>query len=223
MRSRFRLRNGVTGMWESTHIPYQNQVCSRMLIRWPGSSRTCPSGQVTRWPYAAQSAIYANVPRLDNSGNGPLERLDVYRIASLVMICLLLAISTASQISKQHFNLGMTIDEFAKRFDLDRPDALSAHAAVRSALKGERSSIQILTGATKMAFLFDECTLREVEITTGNTFKHELQAMTEPLGEPTISKMNLAVWDRRDGTRFTLTSRRGSAVLLVSPTPAESE
>ena len=120
----------------------------------------------------------------------------------------------------------MTIDEFAKRFDLarmDEPDALSANEAVRSAMKGGRSSIQIFTGGTKMAFLFDDCTLREVEITTGNTFEHELQALTEPLGEPTMSEINLAVWDRRDGTRFTLTSRQGIAVLLVWPTPAESK
>jgi hypothetical protein len=172
--------------------------------------------------YATQLAIYENVPRLDNSGKGTLERSDMHRTASLVVICLLLAICTASQTSNQHFNLGMTIDEFAKRFDLapmDKPDPLSANAAVRSAMKGERSSIQILTGGTKKTFLFDECTLREVEITTGNTFEHELQALTEPLGEPTISKFNLAVWDRKDGTRFTLTSRQGSAVLLVWPTP----
>jgi hypothetical protein len=148
------------------------------------------------------------------------------RIASFVVMCLLLAISTAAQTSNQHFNLGMTIDEFAKRFDLaptDKSDTLSAHAAVRSAMKGERSSIQILTGGTKKTFFFEECTLREVEITTGNTFDHELQAMTEPLGEPTISKFNFAVWDRRDGTRFTLTSRQGTAVLLVQPTPADSK
>ena len=146
------------------------------------------------------------------------------KTASLVVMCLLLAISTASQTSKQHFNLGMTIDEFAKRFDLapiDKPEALPPKAAVQSALNGERSSIQIVTGGTKMAFLFDECTLQEVEITTGNTYEHELQALTEPLGDPIISKINLAVWDRRDGTRFTLTSRQGTAVLRVSPRPAE--
>ena len=150
----------------------------------------------------------------------------MHRTASLIVICLLLAISTAAQTSKQHFNLGMTIDEFAHRFDLarvDEPDALSANPAFRSALKGERSSIQILAGGTKMEFLFEECTLQEVEITTGNTYEHELQALTEPLGDPIISKINLAVWDRRDGTRFTLTSHQGTAVLLVSPRPAESK
>jgi hypothetical protein len=163
---------------------------------------------------------------LDNGHNDQLERSNMLKTASLVAICLLLAITTASQTSNQHFNLGMTIDEFAKRFDLapvDKPDALSANAAVVSAMKGERSSIQILTGGTKKTFLFEECTLREVEITTGNTFVHELQALTEPLGEPNVSKLNLAVWDRKDGTRFTLTSRQGTAVLLVWPTPAESK
>jgi hypothetical protein len=120
----------------------------------------------------------------------------------------------------------MTIDEFAKRFDLapvDNPDSRAGSPAVRSAMKGERASIQILTGGTKKTFFFDECTLREVEITTGNTFQHELHALTEPLGDPSISKFNLAVWDRRDGTRFTLTSYQGSAVLLVWPTPTESK
>jgi hypothetical protein len=74
-----------------------------------------------------------------------------------------------------------------------------------------------------MAFLFDKYTLREVEITAGNTFEHELQALTEPLGEPNVSKINLAVWDRSDGTRFTLTSRQGTGVLLVAPTPLQSK
>jgi hypothetical protein len=147
------------------------------------------------------------------------------KTASLLAFCLLLAISTAAQTSNQHFNLGMTIDEFAKRFDLapaENRDLVSANAAVRSAMKGERSSIQILTGGTKKTFLFEEWTLREVEITTGNTFEHELQALTEPLGEPILSRFNLAVWDRRDGTRFTLTSRQGTAVLFVRPTPVET-
>jgi hypothetical protein len=150
----------------------------------------------------------------------------VIKTASLIVISLLLAISAAAQASKQHFNLGMTIDDFANKFDLtsmDKPDALSASAAVRSAMEGERSSVQILTGGTKMAFLFDDRTLREVEITTSNTFEHELQALTELLGEPMQSKINLALWDRRDGTRFTLRSRQGTAVLLVWPTPAENK
>lgn len=119
----------------------------------------------------------------------------------------------------------MSIDEFAKRFELapaENRDAVVANAAVRSAMKGERSGTQILTGGTKKTFLFEEWALREVEITTGNTFDHELQALTEPLGEPILSRLNLAVWDRRDGTRFTLTSRQGTAVLFVRPTPVET-
>jgi hypothetical protein len=145
---------------------------------------------------------------------------------SLAVICLILAISTASQTSQQHFNLGMTIDEFATKFDLARTETRKTHsidAAARSAMRGERSTIETNLSGTKMAFLFDKCTLREVEITAGNTFEHELQALTEPLGEPNVSKINLAVWDRSDGTRFTLTSRQGTGVLLVAPTPLQSK
>jgi len=143
---------------------------------------------------------------------------------SLAVICLILAISTPSQTLKQHFNLGMTIDEFATKFDLARTDTRKAHLrdGARSAMRGERSIIQTNLGGTKMAFLFDQYTLREVEITAGNTFEHELQVLTEPLGEPTVSKVNLAVWDRSDGTRFTLTSRQGTGVLLVAPIPSQS-
>jgi hypothetical protein len=143
---------------------------------------------------------------------------------SLAVICLILAISTASQTSRQHFNLGMTIDEFATKFDLARADTREApfvDAAARSAMRGKRSIIQTNRAGTKMAFLFDKYTLREVEITAGNTFDHELQALTEPLGRPSISKINLAVWDRSDGTRFTLTSRQGTGVLFVAPTPLQ--
>jgi hypothetical protein len=148
------------------------------------------------------------------------------KVTSLAFICLILAISTASQTSKQHFNLGMTIDEFATKFDLARTDTLKTHstdAAARSAMRGERSTIQTNQSGTKMAFLFDKYTLREVEITAGNTFEHELQALTEPLGEPNVSKINLAVWDRSDGTRFTLTSRKGTGVLFVAPTPLQGK
>jgi hypothetical protein len=143
------------------------------------------------------------------------------KCTSLAAVFLILAISTASQTSKQHFNLGMTIDEFATKFDLARMEARKAHSmdAARSAMRGERSTIQTNLDGTKMAFLFDNYTLREVEITAGNTFEHELQALTEPLGEPNVSKVNLAVWDRNDGTRFTLTSRQGTGVLVVMPTP----
>jgi hypothetical protein len=143
---------------------------------------------------------------------------------SLAAICLILAISASSQTSKQHFNLGMTIDEFATKFDLAHKDTHKAHSmdAARSAMRGERSIIQTNLDGTKMAFLFDKYTLREVEITVGNTFEHELQALTEPLGEPNVSKIDLAVWDRSDGTRFTLTSRQGTGVLLVAPTPLQT-
>jgi hypothetical protein len=104
--------------------------------------------------------------------------MDMCKATSLIAICLLLAISTAPQTSKQHFNLGMSIDEFATKFDLDRTDtreAASIDAAARSAMRGERSIIQANIGGTKMAFLFDQYTLREVELTAGNTFEHELQ------------------------------------------------
>jgi hypothetical protein len=174
--------------------------------------------------YTDQLTIFANIPRLDNSLRWSDKNM--HKTASLVVICLLLAISTASQTSNQHFNLGMTIDEFAKRFDLtplDKSDSLLGGAAVRSAMRGERASIQVLAGGTKKTFLFDEGTLREVEITTANTFEHELRALTEPLGDPTVSKSHLAIWDRRDGTRFTLTSYQGSAVLRVWPTPMDSK
>jgi hypothetical protein len=146
------------------------------------------------------------------------------KCTSLAGVFLILAISTASQTSKQHFNLGLTIDEFATKFDLARRDAGKAHStdAARSAMRGERSAIQTNFDGTRMAFLFDNYTLREVEITAGNTFEHELQALTEPLGEPNVSKVNLAVWDRSDGSRFTLTSRQGTGVLLVAPTPLQS-
>jgi len=149
----------------------------------------------------------------------------MYKSISLAVISLILAISTASQTAKQHFNLGMTIDEFATKFDLARTHTRKTHsidAAARSAMRGERSTIQTNLDGTKMAFLFDNYTLREVEITAGNTFEHELQALTEPLGEPNVSKINLAVWERSDGTRFTLTSRQGAGVLVVSPTPLKS-
>jgi hypothetical protein len=148
------------------------------------------------------------------------------KATSLAVFCLILAISTASQTSKQHFNLGMTIDEFATKFDLARTDTGKTHsvdAAALSAMRGERSTIQTNQSGTKMAFRFDKYTLREVEITAGNTFAHELQVLTEPLGEPNVSKINLAVWDRSDGTRFTLTSRKGTGVLFVAPTPLQSK
>ena len=150
----------------------------------------------------------------------------MYKVTSLAVICLILAISSAAQTSKQHFNLGMSIDEFATKFDLARTDTRGAvymDAAARSAMRGERSIIQINVGVTKMAFLFDMYTLRVVEINAGNPFDLELQALSEPLGEPIVSKADLAMWDRGDGTRFTLTSRQGTGVLLVAPTPVQGK
>ena len=170
--------------------------------------------------------IYPSIPRLHNKYKDPLEQLNMRKKTSLAVICLLLAISTMAQTSKQHFNLGMTIDDFATKFELARMDTREADfadAAARSAMRGERSIIQTTIGGKKMAFLFDNFTLREVEITAGNSFEHELQALTEPLGEPSVSKTNLAVWDRSDGTRFTLTSRQGTGVLRVAPTPQLSK
>jgi len=148
------------------------------------------------------------------------------KVTSLIVISLLFAISASSQTSNQHFNLGMSINEFATRFDLARTDAREAasiDAASRSAMRGERSIIQTNVGGTKMAFHFDKYMLREVELTAGNTFEHELQALTEPLGQPNVSKLNLAVWDRSDGTRFTLTSHKGTGILRVAPTPSQSK
>ena len=150
----------------------------------------------------------------------------MYKVTSLAVICLILAISTAPQTSKQHFNLGMSIDEFATKFDLahvDTRDALDIDAATRSAMRGERSTIHMDVGGAKMAFLFDEQTLRQVEINAGNTFENDLQVLTATLGEPNVSKLNLAIWDRSDGTRFTLTSREGTGVLLVAPTPLQNK
>src|SRR5579863_10045898 len=122
------------------------------------------------------------------------ERQDMCKGTSLAVVCLILAISTASQASREHFNLGMTIDEFATKFDLAREDTREApfvDAAARSAMRGKRSIIQTNRAGTKMAFLFDKYTLREVQITAGNTFDHDLQALTEPLGRPSVSKINL--------------------------------
>jgi hypothetical protein len=69
----------------------------------------------------------------------------------------------------------------------------------------------------KTTFLFDNRTLCEMEITTGNTFAHELQVLTDQLGTSQVSSANLAVWNRKDGTRFTLTSRAGTSVLVIAP------
>ena len=150
----------------------------------------------------------------------------MYKVTSLAVVCLILAISTAPQTSKQHFNLGMSINEFATKFDLAHmgtSEALNIDVATRLAMKGERSTVHLNVGGAKMAFLFDELTLRQVEVNAGNTFGNDLQALTATLGEPNVSKLDLAIWDRSDGTRFTLTSREGTGVLLVAPTPLQSK
>ena len=66
--------------------------------------------------------IYPSIPRLDNKYKDPLEQLNMPKKTSLAVICLLLVISTAAQTLKQHFNLGMTIDDFATEFELARMD-----------------------------------------------------------------------------------------------------
>lgn len=79
----------------------------------------------------------------------------MHRTASLVAICLLLAVSNASKTSNQHFNLGTSIDELAKRFELapiGNRDVLSADAALQSAMKGERFSIRILPAPQFLRF-----------------------------------------------------------------------
>jgi|SRR5215472_12155511 len=142
----------------------------------------------------------------------------------LALFCLLVAISTSAQTAKQHVNLGMSINEFATKFDLSRtdtPEALTANAAAQEAMDGKRVSIQMNIEGRKTKFLFDNRTLCAIEIAAGNTFAHELQALTDQLGTSQMSDVDLAIWDRRDGTRFTLTSRDGTGVLLITPTPSE--
>jgi hypothetical protein len=146
--------------------------------------------------------------------------------ASLALICLLVAIATASQTTKQHVNLGMTIDEFVTKFDVSRadtPEALTINTAARDAMNGKHAIIQINVEGRSTTFLFDRRTLSEIEITAGNTFEHELHVLTDQLGVSNVSKIDVAIWDRSDGTRFTLTSRRGTGVLSITPTPSQSK
>jgi hypothetical protein len=143
---------------------------------------------------------------------------------SLALICLLVAISGAAQTTKPHVNLGMTIDEFVTRFDVSRtdtPEELSVNTAAHDAINGKRVSIQLKVGGRRTTYLFELRTLQEIEMTAGNTFEHELQVLTDQLGVSSESKGDVAIWDRRDGTRFTLTSRQGTGVLLITPTPSE--
>jgi hypothetical protein len=143
----------------------------------------------------------------------------------LALFCLLLTMSTAAQTAKQHVNLGMSIDDFVARYDVSRtdtPEALSVNAAAHEALNGKRASIQMNIEGRKTTFLFDKRTLCEIDVTAGNTYAHELQVLTAQLGASQGSNVGEAVWDRRDGTRFTLTSRSGTGVLLITPTPSEN-
>ena len=145
---------------------------------------------------------------------------------SLALIYLLVAISTASQPTKPHVNLGMTIDEFVIKFDVSRtdtPEERSINTAAHDAMNGKRAIIQINVDGRRTAYLFEMCTLHEIEMTAGNTFEHELQVLTEQLGVSSVSKTDVAIWDRADGTRFTLTSRQGIGVLLIMPTPPENK
>jgi hypothetical protein len=145
---------------------------------------------------------------------------------SLALICLLVAISSASQTTKPHVNLGMTIDEFVTKFDVSRtdtPEELSINTAAHDAMNGKRIIIQVNVDGRRTAYLFEMRTLHEIEVTAGNTFEHELQVLTDQLGVSNVPKTGVAIWDRRDGTRFTLTSRQGTGVLLIAPTPSEGK
>ncbi len=142
--------------------------------------------------------------------------------AGLALFCLLAALSTAAQTAKQHVNLGMSIEEFSARYDLwrtDTPETLAASIAAHDAALGRHVSIQLQVEGRKTKFVFDKGSLCEMEITAGNTFAHELQVLTAQLGTSQISDADQAIWDRKDGTRFTLASRAGMGVLLIAPTP----
>jgi hypothetical protein len=143
--------------------------------------------------------------------------------AALALFCLLAAIVIQAQTAKQHVNLGMSIEEFVARYDLwrtDTPETLAASIAAHEAAMGRHVSIQLDVEGRKTRYLFDKGSLCEIEITAGNTFAHELQVLTAQLGTSQISDADRAVWDRKDGTRFTLASREGMGVLLIAPTPA---
>lgn len=142
----------------------------------------------------------------------------------LAIVCLLFAFSTGAQTAKQHVNLGMDIDQFAARFDVSRtdtPEEASVNAAAHDAMNGKRASIQMNLEGRKTTFVFDKRTLCEIDMTAGNTFEHELQVLKDQLGPSAVTTGDLVIWDRRDGTRFTLISRAGIGVLSITPTPAE--
>jgi alpha-L-arabinofuranosidase len=145
---------------------------------------------------------------------------------TLALLCLLVAISSASQPTKPHVNLGMTIDEFVAKFDVSRtdtPEELNINTAAHDAMNGKRIIIHVNVDGKRTAYLFETRTLQEIEVTAGNTFEHELQVLTVQLGVSNVSKTDEAIWDRGDGTRFTLTSRQGTGVLLITPTPSEDK
>jgi hypothetical protein len=148
------------------------------------------------------------------------------KLVSLALLTLLIAISTAPQSAKQHVGLGMTINEFVSKFDISRadtPEALSINKAAHEAMDGKRTIIQMNVDGRRTTFLFDRLALREIEMTAGNTFEHELRVLTDQLGVSNVSKTDEAMWDRGDGTRFTLTSREGTGVLLITQTPSENK
>lgn len=147
------------------------------------------------------------------------------RIA-LSFLSLLFAVSAAAQTAKKHVNLGMDIDDFASRFDAapaSTREALAIHAAVIDAMDGARVRIQLRMDGRKASYLFDKRALCEIEITAGNPYAHELEVLTAELGASQIANLDMAQWDRKDGTRFTLTSKDGTGVLLITPTPVESK
>lgn len=147
------------------------------------------------------------------------------KTAGLALFCLLAALSTAAQTAKQHVNLGMSIEDFAARYDLwrtDTPEAVAASVAAHEATLGRHVSIQMEVEGRKTRFVFDKGSLCEIEITAGNTYAHELQVLTAQLGTSQVANGDQAIWDRKDGTRFTLASRAGMGVLLIAPSPAVS-
>jgi hypothetical protein len=144
------------------------------------------------------------------------------KITSLAVFCLAMALSASAQTAKQHVNLGMNIDEFVDKFDVsgsNTPESRSFSTATREAMDGRRVTIQMNLEGRKTEFVFEKRTLCEIQVTAFNTYAHELQVLTAQLGASQVSSANTAVWDRRDGTRFTLTSREGTGVLRITPTP----
>ena len=142
---------------------------------------------------------------------------------SLVLFCLFLAVSAPAQTAKQHVNLGMDIDEFAAKFDVSGAGSrgtLSLDSAVREAMTGRRVTIQMNLEGRKTEFVFNKRTLCEIEVTAFNTYAHELEVLTAQLGTSHLSDAKSTIWDRGDGTRFTLTSRSGTGVLRITPTPS---